>query len=61
MFISEVSRLYNVLDVIGKIGVIILITLVLIGAIIGCLYLIVQLLILLEDAINTLGFRRKHK
>ena len=61
MFISEVSRLYNVLDVIGKIGVRILITLVLIGAIIGCLYLIVQLLILLEDAINTLGFRRKHK
>lgn len=53
--------MYNVLDVIGKIGVIILITLVLIGAIIGCLYLIVQLLILLEDAMNTLGFRRKHK
>lgn len=53
--------MYNVLDVIGKIGVIILITLVLIGAIIGCLYVIVQLLILLEDAFEKLGFRRKHR
>lgn len=53
--------MYNVLDMIGKIGVIIIITLVVIGAIIGCLYVIVQLLILLEDALDTLGFRRKHR
>lgn len=53
--------MYNALDMIGKIGVIILITLVLIGAIIGCVYVIVQLLILLGDALHTLGFRRKHR
>lgn len=53
--------MYNVLDMIGKIGVIIIITLAIIGAIIGCLYVIVQLMILLGDALHTLGFRRKHR
>ena len=54
-------KMYNALEMIGKIGVIIISPLLVIGIIIGCLYVIVQLMILLGDALHTLGFRRKHR
>lgn len=53
--------MYNALEMIGKIGVIIISLLIVIGIIIGCLYVIVQLMILLGDALHTLGFRRKRR